>query len=393
MILRVRYLNLCRMKKIILALTVMLLSIYASTIGVCAEEVYENETVPSEYGEFFESLPNKVIDKLPSGLGSDNVSEIEGAASELSSPQSLIKMLISAFGESLAEALPRLALLLGIVIISSVIYTVSSSLSGGLGRVCELISRLCAYSAIATVALSSLSSLKDYFDTLFSSVAAFLPLSTTLFAMGGSFSTAVSSSATLSVILAICEFICGYTVIPFFCICLSLSLLSAFDGVFASAGGTVSASIKKWYMTALGFIMMILTASLLSQTIISSKADGMAMRGAKFAVSSFVPIAGGTLSSTLGTLAASIEMLRGSVGVIGIIVIIIMLLPTVLELAAMRLVLGISEFVAGMISAAGEKRLLSEIGGLYGYLEGVAVLCSVIFIIAFAVFSSVMTPF
>jgi stage III sporulation protein AE len=146
-------------------------------------------------------------------------------------------------------------------------------------------------------------------------------------------------------------------------------------------------------MTALGFIMMILSASLLSQTVISSKADGMAMRGAKFAVSSFVPIAGGTLSSTLGTLAASIEMLRGSVGVIGIIVIIIMLLPTVLELAAMRLVLGISEFVAGMISAAGEKRLLSEIGGLYGYLEGVAVLCSVIFIIAFAVFSSVMTPF
>ena len=122
MILRVRYLNLCRMKKIILALAVMLLSIYASTIGVCAEEVYENETVPSEYGEFFESLPNKVIDKLPSGLGSDNVSEIEGAASELSSPQSLIKMLISAFGESLAEALPRLALLLGIVIISSVSY-------------------------------------------------------------------------------------------------------------------------------------------------------------------------------------------------------------------------------------------------------------------------------
>lgn len=371
----------------------MLFCICAATVGVCAEEVYENETVPSEYGNFFDSLPDEIIDKLPSRADSDDAVDIKDAASEVSRPQSLIKMLISAFGRSLTEVLPRLALLLGIVIISSVINTVASALPGGLFRACELISRLCTYSAIATVVLSSLSSLRDYFGRLFTSVAAFVPLSATLFAMGGGFSTAVSSSTTLSVILSICEFICGYTVIPFFCICLSLSLLSAFDGVFSTAGGSISASIKKWYMTALGFVMMILTASLLSQTIISSKADGMAMRGAKFAVSSFVPVAGGTVSSTLGTLAASIEMLRGSVGVIGITVIIMMLLPTVLELAAMRLVLGISEFVAGMLSAGGEKRLLSEIGGLYGYLEGVAVLCSVIFIIAFAVFSSVMTPF
>ena len=381
------------MKKIFFALAVMLFCICAATVGVCAEEVYENETVPSEYGDFFDSLPDEIIDKLPSRADSDDAVDIKDAASEVSRPQSLINMLISAFGRSLTEALPRLALLLGIVIISSVINTVASALPGGLFRACELISRLCTYSAIAMVVLSSLSSLRDYFGRLFTSVAAFVPLSATLFAMGGGFSTAVSSSATLSVILSICEFICGYTVIPFFCICLSLSLLSAFDGVFSTAGGSISASIKKWYMTALGFVMMILTASLLSQTIISSKADGMAMRGAKFAVSSFVPVAGGTVSSTLGTLAASIEMLRGSVGVIGITVIIMMLLPTVLELAAMRLVLGISEFVAGMLSAVGEKRLLSEIGGLYGYLEGVAVLCSVIFIIAFAVFSSVMTPF
>lgn len=306
----------CKMKKTFFALTVLLITICAVTFGAQAEDVYENETLPSEYGEFINSLPDEVIDKLPSGASSDDVTNVEDAASEISSPQSLIKMLASAFGESLSGALPRLALLLGIVIISSIIYTVSSSLSGGLGRVCDLLARLCTYSAIATVAVTSLSSLKDYFAKLFSAVAAFLPLSATLFAMGGSFSTAVSSSASLSAVLTICEFVCSYTVIPFFCLCLSLSLLSAFDGIFSAAGGSISANLKKWYVTALGFIMMILTASLLSQTVIASKADGMAMRGAKFAVSSFVPISGGTVSATLGTLAASVEMLRGSVGVI-----------------------------------------------------------------------------
>ena len=211
--------------------------------------------------------------------------------------------------------------------------------------------------------------------------------------MGGNLNAAVSNSTSLGVIVTVCEFFCTKTVIPVFCICLCFSLLSVFDGIGGAAGGEISASIKKWYTTALAFISTILSLSLATGNLIAVKADNLAMRGAKFAVSSFVPIAGGTVSSTLGTLAASIEMLRGSVGVIGIIVIILMLLPTVLELAAMRLVLGISEFVAGMISATGEKKLLSEIGGLYGYLEGVAVLCSVIFIIAFAIFSSVATPF
>ena len=381
------------MKRIFFALAVILISIYVAIIGVCAEEVYESETAPREYGDFIGTIPDTVTDKLPSGISSDDVAMIENAASEISSPQSLIKMLLSAFGESLTKVLPRLALLIGIVIISSVIYTVSLSLSDGLKRACDILTRLCTYSFIATVVVSSLSSLKDYFSTLFTAVTAFLPLSATLFAMGGSISTAVSSSATLSVILALCEFICGYTVIPLFCICLSLSLLSAFDGAFSYAGDTISSSIRRWYMSALGFVLMILTASLLSQTVISTKADGMAMRGAKFAVSSFVPIAGGTVSSTLSTLASSVEMLRSSVGVIGIVVIILMLLPTVLELAAMRLVLGISEFIAGMLSVQSEKKLLSEIGGLYGYLEGIAVLCSVIFIIAFAVFSSIAVPF
>ena len=138
---------------------------------------------------------------------------------------------------------------------------------------------------------------------------------------------------------------------------------------------------------------MILTSSLVAQNIIASKADGMAMRGAKFAASSFIPVSGGTVSSTLGTLASSVEMIRGSVGVIGIIAIIFMLLPTVIELAIMRLICSISEFAAGMLSCTGEQRLLSEIGGLYGFLEGVAVLCSVIFIIAFAIFASVSAPF
>ena len=69
------------------------------------------------------------------------------------------------------------------------------------------------------------------------------------------------------------------------------------------------------------------------------------------------------------------------------------LVPTVIELALIRAVLGIGSFCAGLLGCSSEQRLLSDIGGLYGYLEGVALLCSVIFLIAFGIFASVATPF
>ena len=41
-----------------------------------------------------------------------------------------------------------------------------------------------------------------------------------------------------------------------------------------------------------------------------------------------------------------------------------------------------------MLGCSGEKRLLDEIGSLYGYLEGLAAISAVVFVMALAVFAS-----
>jgi hypothetical protein len=88
-----------------------------------------------------------------------------------------------------------------------------------------------------------------------------------------------------------------------------------------------------------------------------------------------------------------VELLRGSIGVIGIVIIILMLVPVIVELALLRLALSLGAFFAGLMGCSSEQRLLSELSGLYGYLEGVAVLCSVIFLISFGIFAAMATPF
>ena len=351
-------------------------------LSVAASDGETDEGMPKEYGGFLDSLPDSVIEQLPDGICSENREEVSAAAGQISSPTYFLHLLFDSFGASLGDMMPTLTVLCGVVILSAVAYTVASHFGAGTAKAIELCAGLCAFGAISGLAITSLSRLQTYFSSLFSTVAAFLPLSGVLYAMGGNLTAAASTSASLSVILTVAQFVCSYTVLPFFGVCLSLSLLSALDGVGSLSGASVSGLVKKWYTTALGFVMMLLTTSLGAQSLLAAKADGAAMRGAKFAVSGFVPITGGTVSSTLGTLVASVELLRGAVGVIGVVILLLMLIPVIVELAVVRGILGIAAFVAGMLGCGREQRLLSEIGSLYGYLEGVAALCSVIFIIA-----------
>jgi hypothetical protein len=64
-----------------------------------------------------------------------------------------------------------------------------------------------------------------------------------------------------------------------------------------------------------------------------------------------------------------------------------MLIPIVVELAILRFFFDVSAFAAGLLGCSGEQKLLTDISGLYGYLEGVAALSAAIFIIAIAIFA------
>ncbi len=378
-------------KRIILASAFIFFLIFIGTTPSRASE-YEEDRVPSEYGDFISSLPDYVIEALPDTALDDNKSSLYEAAEELSRPTSVLSAILRGFGSQISNVIPTLAKLLGIIIISSLAYSLSSSLGEGIGRSVTIVTRLACYVSVCSVTFSTLGDLQEYFNSLFSAVGSFVPLSAVLYAMGGNLTSAVSESSGISITLAICEFICTKTTIPLFCLCLSLSLLSMLEGG-GGVGASLSNDIKKWYLTSISFVMLVLTTSLASQNILAARADGVAMRGAKLAVSSFVPLSGGTLSSTLGTLSSGVGLLRGSVGIIGIAVIILMLLPTIIYLSLLRLCFSFCSTLCGLLSCTGEQKLFSELNNLYGYLIGISALSAAVFVIALAIFAKTATPF
>ena len=53
----------------------------------------------------------------------------------------------------------------------------------------------------------------------------------------------------------------------------------------------------------------------------------------------------------------------------------------------MRGILSFSAYLSGLLGCTGEQRLLNDVAGAYGYLEGVAVLAAAVLLIAMAIFA------
>lgn len=370
-----------RLKKILLGVVSVLVLASVFLIFVSAEE----NKMPDGYGDFIDSLPDDTKDILPDGMYSDDMDKVSDAVSEMSGIEYLLSAILGCFSSALTKAIPNAVLLVGLLIISSLGRLMSAHLSPGVSRIFDICSRLVLFCAIGGVAISVLGNVKEFFVRVSGIISAFVPLSATLYTMGGNISAALKSSTGLLVTLGIVEFISGVVVVPLFCFCLAMSLVSSMT--LDMGVGSVGGSVKKAFMTALGIITAILSLSLSSQTVIASKADGLVMKGAKAFLGS-IPVTGGAVSSSLGTLASSVELIRGIVGVGGIIILLLSLFPIIIELWLMRSVYSLLGGFSGMLGMSGEHKFLMEVSELYGILEGVAIMCSVVFLVSMATLCS-----
>ena len=110
------------------------------------------------------------------------------------------------------------------------------------------------------------------------------------------------------------------------------------------------------------------------------------MKGIKYTVGQMIPVVGGAVSGTLGTVAAGVSLLRSVSGICGLILVGLLLLPTLVHLLLFRGCYRTAATIANLLGCGNEAMLLEEIGSLYGYMTAAAVICSLVCILALAVF-------
>ncbi len=352
------------------------------SVGVSAAEGDSEITMPDEYGSFIDSLPEDIVDSLPESFSSDDPEMLSEGIREITDVENLLGLLFDGLLGGVKGVMPTLAVAIGIMLISAVIKEISAGFKTE--GVSQLVFRLCLVGVVLTLVYSSISMLSEFFSQLCVMAAAYLPLSAVLYSIGGNVTTAAASSATFGVCLSVCQFIFTYTAIPVFVFSLSMAIVSSFyeSRIVAS----ISGAVKKYYTVLLSLVMTALSVSIGSQTYISAKADNAAMRGAKFLFGSFVPISGVTISSSLGAIASGVELIRGCVGIGGIVIIVLMLAPVICHLLVMKLFFFALETFS--LATDGGNGVITQISSLYSYLLGIAFISSSVFILSFALLGS-----
>ncbi len=138
----------------------------------------------------------------------------------------------------------------------------------------------------------------------------------------------------------------------------------------------------KWVLI---FSLTIFVGLISLQSVAVSSFDAVKLRGAKYAVNTFVPMVGGALAESLEALGASLLLIKNTVGIAGIIgVVILCLLP------AVRILITVFMFrlTAAVCQPVSDERfctLLNSVGDSIAMM-GICVLCmAMIFVFSIAV--------
>lgn len=147
--------------------------------------------------------------------------------------------------------------------------------------------------------------------------------------------------------------------------------------------------IKSIGMWSMGILLTIFIGIVTLQSKVTSIADGVGTKTAKFAVSTFIPVVGKILSDAVDTVIGYSILLKNSISIVGMIVVILICLIPIIKLFAL---IVIYKLTAAMIQPISDERIvkcISEMANSLTFVCVTVISVSVMFIITVSIVMSV----
>lgn len=226
--------------------------------------------------------------------------------------------------------------------------------------------------AITTIAITDVRSLLGLGESTLSNMTDFanvlFPVVTALTAATGSITGAAVRELTAMLFSDILMNLMSSLLVP-----LVYAYLAA--GVAYAALGNEGlkrvASFTKWLVgILLTMLLMVFVGYLSISGVIAGQTDAVTIKATKFAMSSTIPVVGGILSDAAETVLAGAGILRGTVGVYGMLVILAMCLAPFLQLGVHYLSYKLAAALASTVADSRLGGLIDHIGTAFGLVLG-----------------------
>ena len=363
-------------------LALVVLSFFLFAFSVSAEQTVD--IGEEEWESFEDSVPDEIKDKLPSGA-LDSSNDFSQTVAEMSTGEYIMNVIFDVLGTQAGGSVKLLMIICSLLLISAVFNAAgegmgNSSLSAAM--------RFCSVGALISVAVyvqySHFELIESFFEKIGGMMGGMVPVTASIWAMGGNVSTAGVGSASLYVILAVSRELWAKTVIPVCCVLTVLGFCDALSEEVKT--GRIMSAIKKIYNFVLGLVMTVVLSSLAAQTTLSSAADTTAARAAKLVSGAVIPVVGGSVGETFRTLASGVSYLKSVFGIGGIIMIVILVLPVLISALLTRFAFILCAGIADMLGCQGEAKFLENMGEVYGIMVAVVSGVAVMFILSLWIF-------
>ena len=244
--------------------------------------------------------------------------------------------------------------------------------------------------AVSGVAVSDVNSLLNIGTASIASISSFsgvlLPAVAALTAATGAITGAgVRQMAAVLFSSLLIKLIHG-VLIPLICGYIALNIAHAAAG---NPGLKRLAALFKWIIvTMLTVMLMVYVGYLTLSGVVSASTDAAAVKAAKFAISSAVPVVGGILADASESVLAASGILRSSVGVFGMISVLGICLVPFLRLGIYYLAYKAAAALSAMLGNSAAANLIESLSGAFGMILAMVGACALMLLISLV--SSVM---
>ena len=339
--------------------------------------------VRDAWDAFREALPEEA-EKLRDVDLSDPLSAAETVRSAVL-PENLWERLRTAFLKAAERVVPEAAPLFGLLLLcASVRYAVpAGAMEDGMARVM----RLAAAVTVFRLAGAALSLADRVAGTVCRLAELMIPVTEGICLLGGGVTEGRVARVGLMLAVTAAEEAAGSVLIPAAGCVLGLTAVSGGKGVAGSAAG----ALRKLLLRAWQSAALLLTFLLGAQSVLARTADSAGMRLSRFALSSFVPVAGSALSDAWSSVTAGIRVLRGTAGIGGIIALGAVSLPAVIALLLWQAVFALAHGVSDALGLKELSPLLEQAGGIASLLSAFALYTLAMFVVQLALFAGLGT--
>ena len=343
---------------ILLSTTVKAASLDISDSGALADGIFREQSQAAGVGNLESALPGGA-EELLGNMSVTDVLDPPGAMSKL------FNGITSRLREVLAAALKNAVVLVMAAMFSGLFSSAFPDSNGNYARLAGVL----AISAVSGASVNTFIGMgANVMDELVTFSHMLLPTLTAAAASGGAVTSAAAKYAATVLFLDIMMSLMKNVILPLIYAYIATSVAEA-----AVGGDTLSGASKllKWLAkTALTAIVLIFITYISITGVITSATDAVAVRAARVAMSTVLPVVGGMLSDAADAVLSGASVLRNAIGVFGMLAVAATCAVPFMRLGINYLLFKAAGGLSGAVADSSVTKLIDSFGAAFGLTLG-----------------------